>query len=71
MTRLLLHIPDMQCSSCAMRLEGIEDLLLGILMIKASYHKQTMEVEYDEGQVSEAQILQAVESLGYTPQPIS
>ena len=67
MTRLLLHIPDMQCSSCAMKLEGIEDELPGILMTKASYHKQTLEVEFDEGRVSEAQILQEVERLGYTP----
>jgi copper chaperone CopZ len=71
MTRLVLSIPDMHCSSCAMKLEGIEDELPGILKIKASYHKQTLEVEYDEEQVSEAQILQEVERLGYTPLPVS
>jgi copper chaperone CopZ len=67
MTHLKLRIPDMHCSSCAMKLEGIEDELPGILKIKASYHKQTLEVEYDEEQVSEAQILHEVERLGYTP----
>ena len=67
MTRLEISIPDMHCSSCAMKLEGIEDELSGIIKIKASYHKQTLEVEYDEEQVSEAQILQKVEHLGYTP----
>jgi len=67
MARLILNIPDMHCSSCAMKLEGIEDELPGIVKIKASYHKQTLEVEYDEEQVSEAQILQEVERLGYTP----
>jgi copper chaperone CopZ len=71
MTRLVLSIPDMHCSSCAMKLEGIEDELPGIFKIKASYHKQTLEVEYDEKQVSEAQILQEVERLGYTPTAVS
>ena len=71
MTHLKLNIPDMHCSSCAMKLEGIEDELPGIQKVKASYHKQTLEVEYDEKQVSEAQILQAVEKLGYTPLPVS
>jgi len=68
MTRLVLSIPDMHCSSCAMKLEGIEDDLPGILHIKASYHKLTLEVEFDETRVSEAQILQAVARLGYTPE---
>jgi copper chaperone CopZ len=67
MTRLVISIPDMHCTSCAMKLEGIEDELPGILKIKASYHKQTLEVEYDEKQVREAQILEAVVHLGYTP----
>jgi copper chaperone CopZ len=71
MTRLLLSIPDMHCSACAMKLEGIEDDLPGIWRIKASYHKQTLEVEYDEAQVSEAQILESIVRLGYTPLPTS
>jgi copper chaperone len=69
MARLILNIPDMHCSSCAMKLEGIEDELPGIVKIKASYHKQTLEVEYDAEQVSEKQILEAVVRLGYTAVP--
>jgi copper chaperone CopZ len=69
MTHLKLNIPDMHCSSCAMKLEGIEDELPGILKIKASYHKQTLEVEYDEKQVREAQILAEGTRLGYTVKP--
>jgi copper chaperone CopZ len=71
MTRLVLNIPDMHCSACAMKLEGIEDDLPGILRIKASYHKQRLEIEFDEAQVSEVQILQEVKRLGYTPIPAS
>jgi copper chaperone CopZ len=69
MTHLKLNIPDMHCPSCTMKLEGIEDELPGMLKIKASYHKQTLEVEYDEEQVSEAQILAEVTRLGYTAKP--
>lgn len=56
---------DMHCSSCAMRLEGIEDDLPGILGISASYHKQQLAVEFDELMTDEQQILNAVENLGY------
>ncbi len=62
----VFHIPDMHCPACVMRLEGIEDELPGIRRITASYHKQRLEVEYDEAQVSEAQIVAAAEALGYT-----
>jgi copper chaperone CopZ len=68
---LLLSIPDMHCSACAMKLEGIEDDLPGILRLKASYHKQSLEVEFDETRVSEDEILQAVTRLGYTPLPVT
>jgi copper chaperone CopZ len=52
-----------------MKLEGIEDDLPGIRQTRASYHRQTLDVEFDESKVSESQILQAVERLGYTPEP--
>jgi copper chaperone CopZ len=58
-------IPDMHCTNCAMKLESIEDDLPGIKEINASYHKQQIIIEYDDTQVSEAQILAAVERKGY------
>jgi copper chaperone CopZ len=68
MTSLKLRIPDMHCSACAMKLEGIEDDLPGIFKVRASYHRQSLEVEFDEDQVSEEEILTAVGRLGYTPE---
>ena len=59
------NVPDMHCPACSMLLEGIEDDLPGIRRIAASYHKQRLEVDFDESQVSEAQIVAAAESLGY------
>lgn len=61
----VFQVPDMHCPACVMRLEGIEDELPGIHRITASYRKQRLEVEYDEAQVTEAQIVTAAEALGY------
>jgi copper chaperone CopZ len=66
MIKKTFHITDMHCSSCPMRLEGIEDILPGIRNIRASYQKQNMEVEFDENSVTEQQILDAIKKLGYT-----
>lgn len=66
MTKQIFQIPDMHCTACVMRLEGLEDELPGIRRIRASYQKQRMEVEYDEARVTEAQIMAAVEKKGYT-----
>ena len=68
MTQITFHIPDMHCSSCSMRLEGIEDELEGIKKIKASYLKQTLDIIFDEQKVTTERIRQAIIALGYTPQ---
>jgi copper chaperone CopZ len=59
------NIIDMECPSCGMRLEMIEDKLDGVLSVAASFHKQQMEVEYDESRISEDQIVSEIERLGY------
>ena len=64
--KVIYKVEDMHCSGCAMRLEGLEDDLPGIQRIRASYHKQQMEVEYDPAQVSEEKIILAAAGLGYT-----
>jgi len=60
------RIPDMHCSACVMKLEGLEDDLPGVQMVQASYQKQSMLVEYDDSKVGIEDILKAVERLGYT-----
>jgi len=60
------RIPDMHCSACVMKLEGLEDDLPGVRMVQASYQKQSMLVEYDDRKVGIEDILKAVERLGYT-----
>jgi copper chaperone CopZ len=66
MTKQSFRVTDMHCSACVMRLEGLEDDLPGVKQIKASYQKQQMEVEYDEKKLNPAQIVAAIERLGYT-----
>lgn len=65
MIKKIFRVSDIRCPACVMRLEGIEDDLAGIKRIRASYHKQQMEVEFDERQVTEAQIVAAAKELGY------
>ncbi len=66
MIKQIFRIPDMECPSCAMRLEGLEDDLPGVKRVRASYAKQQMEVEYDETCLGAAEIVAAIQRLGYT-----
>ncbi|MCA1954181.1 MAG: cation transporter [Anaerolinea sp.] len=65
MKRQVFIIHHMSCSGCALRLQGLEDSLPGVRQVDASYHRARMEVVYDEGQVTEEEIIEAVRSLGY------
>jgi copper chaperone CopZ len=61
----IFHVKNMHCSNCSMILESLEDELTGIIRISASYHKQQLEVEYDERLLSEDEIIQAGKQKGY------
>lgn len=63
--KMTFLVPDMHCVNCAMRLEGLEDDLPGVRRVDASYQKGQMAVEFDETQLNIAQIIAAVEQLGY------
>ena len=66
MVKQVFHVTDMHCTNCVMRLEGLEDDLPGVKRVRASYQRQQMEVEYDEAVISDAQIVKAIQKLGYT-----
>ena len=66
MVKQVFRVADMHCSNCVMRIEGLEDDLAGVQRVRASYKKQQVEVEYDEAKVSDAQIVAAIQQLGYT-----
>ena len=65
MMKSIFHVKNMHCSNCAMVLESLEDELPGIVSVSASYHKQQLEVEYDEKVLSVAAIIQASKQKGY------
>jgi copper chaperone CopZ len=66
MVKRVFRVMDMHCSNCVMRLEWLEDDLPGVKCVQASHRKQQMAVEYDETVVSAAQIVAAIQQLGYT-----
>jgi copper chaperone CopZ len=66
MIKKTFRVTDMHCTNCAMKIEEIEDDVPGIKQVSASYQKMQMTVEYDDSQVSVAQILEAVRSKGYS-----
>jgi copper chaperone CopZ len=55
----------MHCSNCSMILESLEDDLPGIISISASYHRQQLEVEFDERLLSSDAIIKAGKLKGY------
>jgi copper ion binding protein len=65
MMKKTFHIRNMYCPACVIKLENIEDELDGVQQVSASYHKQTLNVEWDENRVSEEQIKDAVRQKGY------
>ena len=70
MIKKTFRVPDMHCSACVMRLEGIEDELPGVKRVDASYHKQQMTVEYDENQVQLELIIGEIKKKGYEAIPL-
>jgi len=69
MVKKTFRVEGMHCPSCPMEVESIEDDLPGIKRVSASYQKGQMVVEYDESEVSEAQIIAAVAKHGYQAFP--
>ena len=66
MAKQVFRVLDMHCTNCVMTIEGLEDDLPGVKSVRASYHKGTVEVEYDEKRLTEAKIKDAIGKLGYT-----
>jgi copper chaperone CopZ len=66
MAKQLFRVLDMHCSNCVMAIEGLEDDLPGVKSVRASYHKGTVEVEFDDKRLNETAIRDAITRLGYT-----
>ena len=66
MQTVTFRVEDMTCVNCAMRLQGLEDELPGVVSVDASYTKQKMVVKFDETKVTPQEIISAARDLGYT-----
>jgi copper chaperone CopZ len=66
MVKQTFLVPDMHCSNCVMKIEGLEDELPGVRRISASYHRGQVVVEYDETKIDPGAIVAAIKKKGYT-----
>ena len=68
MISVIYKIPDMHCTNCVMKLEALEDDLLGVISAQASYRNQTLKISYNEKVLGDPIIRDAIQALGYTIQ---
>jgi copper chaperone len=66
MTDTTFNVPDMSCGHCKAAVEGGLNRLSGVESSNADVEKGTVEVRYDEGEVSTEQLKHAIEEAGYT-----
>ena len=66
MTEKTLKVPDMSCGHCKAAVEGELNKLSGVEYSKADVEKGTVEVFFDDGNVSTADLKGAIERAGYT-----
>ena len=64
-----IHVPDLHCRSCVLKIEALKDRLPGIAHLQVDVHLRRVEVEFDETQISARQIDIALQTLGYHPAP--
>lgn len=62
---LNLRVTGMTCGGCENAVKFTLSQLKGIEAVRASQKENRVEVTYDTGQVTPAQIKQAIEDLGY------
>jgi copper chaperone CopZ len=65
-TKKRFQIQGMHCVGCAMTVDGVLEDLAGVTSAKANYARQVVQVEYDEREITDTQIVAAIQSVGYT-----
>lgn len=68
MTKIILKIDGMHCTSCALNIDFDLEDLDGVKKAKTSYAKQESEVEFDEEKIKLPQILEQIQKTGYKAQ---
>jgi|WetSurMetagenome_2_1015567.scaffolds.fasta_scaffold587644_1 copper chaperone CopZ len=70
MVKKIFRVIGMECPNCAMKIEGVEDELDGVISIRANYPKARVEIEFDEARIGLERVIQSVEQKGYTLEEI-
>jgi copper chaperone CopZ len=70
MVKKTYRVTGMECPNCAMKIEGLEDELEGVISVRANYPKARVEIEFDEARIDLARILETVKRKGYALEEI-
>ena len=66
MTKVVLKIQGMHCTSCAFNIDGELEDTEGVKEAKTNYAKQVTEVTFDPGKVNVEKMQQIISGLGYS-----
>lgn len=69
MVKKKFKITDMHCSSCALSIDFDLEDLNGVTSAQTNYAKAELEVEFDEGKLSEDLIVETIKKTGYRALP--
>ena len=65
MKEVKLNIEGMQCTGCSTRLEKVLNNVDGVEDAKVSLEEKKADIKYDETQVSEKELIEAVKDAGF------
>lgn len=65
MKEIKLNIEGMHCTGCSTRLEKVLNNVDGVEDAKVSLEEKKADIKYDETQVSEKELIEAVEDAGF------
>ena len=65
MKEVKLNIEGMHCTGCSTRLEKVLNNVDGVEDAKVSLEEKKADIKYDETQVSEKELIEAVEEAGF------
>lgn len=65
MKEVKLNIEGMHCTGCSTRLEKVLNNVDGVESAKVSLEEKKADIKYDETQVSEKDLIEAVEDAGF------
>ena len=65
MKEVKLNIEGMHCTGCSTRLEKVLNNVDGVEDVKVSLEEKKADIKYDETQVREKELIEAVEDAGF------